>query len=147
MYDFFFSPRQRLDVVGGFLSSFHILDLRPDNGGVKNSLPEGYGRPRPTHVYAHAYLCAGIPEPPRGERGAAYGAPSAVSDQLTALVSQANQRGENRSCFSTTSDQLVVLASSPEKGLFCARLAAYQPRGRRPSGSASRAGCRHRPRC
>ena len=25
----------------GFLSSFHILDLRPDNGGVKNSLPEG----------------------------------------------------------------------------------------------------------
>ena len=69
-------------------------------------------------MYAHAYLCAGIPEPPRGERGAAYGPPSAVSDQLTALVSQAYQIGENSSCFSTTSDQLVVLASSPEKGFF-----------------------------
>ena len=70
-------------------------------------------------MYAHACLCAGIPEPTRGERGWLT-VPSAVSDQLTALVSQAYQRGENSSCFSTASEQLAVLASSPEKGFLCA---------------------------
>ena len=38
----YFFPRVNVvSAGGGFLSSFHILDLRPDNGGVKNSLPEG----------------------------------------------------------------------------------------------------------
>ena len=37
-----FFPRVNVVSAGeGFLSSFHILGLRPDNGGVKNSLPEG----------------------------------------------------------------------------------------------------------
>ena len=70
-------------------------------------------------MYAHAYLCVGIPEPTRGER-ARLTVPSAVSDQLTALVSQAYQRGENSACFSTASDQLAVLASSHEKVFLCA---------------------------
>ena len=61
-------------------------------------------------MYAHAYLCAGIPEPTRGERGWL-----TVPSQL---VTRAYQRGENSSCFSTASDQLAVLASSPEKGFF-----------------------------
>ena len=42
MHDLFVFPRvNAVSAGGGFLSSFHILDLRPDNGGVKNSLPEG----------------------------------------------------------------------------------------------------------
>ena len=68
--------------------------------------------------------------------------PLTVSDQLTALVSQAYQRGENRSCFSIASDQLAVLASgSPEEG-FCVRprlRLRLRPRGRQPSGTVSRA--------
>ena len=37
----FFPRVNAVSAGGGFLSSFLILGMRPDNGGVKNSLPEG----------------------------------------------------------------------------------------------------------
>ena len=61
-----FSPHEHSERGLRFLSSFLILDLRPDNGGVKNSLPEGRGA---THR------------------------PFTVIDQLTMLVSQSLPEG------------------------------------------------------
>ena len=49
-----FSPHEHSERGLRFLSSFLILDLRPDNGGVKNSLPEGIGSTTP---YTRARTC------------------------------------------------------------------------------------------